>query len=104
MKWPLRCFLLSPAAAEGPVSLFNGRDLAGGESRLGVPPVTAEPLGVFQVVTYELHSPEWQELVRGGKARSWPGYSRAKRGHTGLQDHGDPVWFRNIRIRPLTTD
>jgi len=32
-----------------------------------------------QVVSYELHSPEWQELVQGGKARSWPGYGRAKR-------------------------
>jgi hypothetical protein len=25
----------------------------------------------------------------------------ARRGHVGLQDHGRPVWYRNVRIQPL---
>ena len=67
MKWPFRCILLvllSPCAAgaaqQERVSLFNGRDLAGWESCLGVPPGDAEPLGrgrdplgVFRVVTVD---------------------------------------------------
>ena len=50
---------------------------------------------------YELGSPEWERLVAASKFAEWPGYGRAQRGHIGLQDHGDPVWFRGIRIREL---
>ncbi len=54
-----------------------------------------------KVVEYELWSPEWEELVRGSKFAAWPRYGRATRGHIGLQDHGDRVAFRNIKIREL---
>lgn len=53
------------------------------------------------VVEYELWSPEWEALVQGSKFVEWPAYGRAERGHVGLQDHGDPVWYRNIKIREL---
>lgn len=53
------------------------------------------------VVTYELWSPEWEALVAESKFAEWPEYGRAERGHIGVQDHGDPVWFRNIKIREL---
>ncbi|MEM7414502.1 MAG: DUF1080 domain-containing protein [Gemmatimonadota bacterium] len=54
-----------------------------------------------QVVAYELWSPEWEALVQGSKFVEWPAYGRAERGHIGLQDHGDPVWYRNVKIREL---
>jgi hypothetical protein len=53
------------------------------------------------VVTYELWSPEWEALVAESKFAEWPEYGRATRGHIGVQDHGDPVWFRNLKIREL---
>jgi hypothetical protein len=53
------------------------------------------------MVRYELRSPDWEHRVRNSKFVEWPEYGRARRGHIGLQDHGDRVWFRNIKIREL---
>lgn len=54
-----------------------------------------------QVVTYELQSPEWEAKVAASKFRQWPGYGRAPKGYIALQDHGDRVAYRSIRIREL---
>ena len=52
-----------------------------------------------KVAEYELGSPEWSVRVAASKFKAWPGYGRAAAGHIALQDHGDRVAFRNIRIR-----
>ena len=52
-----------------------------------------------RVVSYELLSPEWEAKVKATKFAQWPEYGRAARGHIALQDHGDWVAYRNIRIR-----
>ncbi|MFW5972417.1 MAG: 3-keto-disaccharide hydrolase [Bacteroidota bacterium] len=54
-----------------------------------------------KVVEYEQWSDEWQQLVEASKFVDFPGYGQYREGHIALQDHGDPVWFRNIRIRQL---
>lgn len=54
-----------------------------------------------KVVEYTLWSPEWEAMVKDSKFASMPEYGRLKRGHIALQDHGDKVWFKNIKIRPL---
>jgi hypothetical protein len=54
-----------------------------------------------KIVEYELGSDDWKARVEASKFRDMPGYGRARSGHIALQDHGDPVAFRNIRIRIL---
>ena len=53
------------------------------------------------VVEYELGSADWQAKVAASKFVEWPAYGQASRGHIGLQDHGNRVWFRNIRLREI---
>jgi hypothetical protein len=54
-----------------------------------------------KVVEYELWTPEWKTLVANNKFKQWPTYGMAKAGHIGLQDHGDTVAFKNIKLRVL---
>lgn len=56
-----------------------------------------------KVVEYTLWTPEWDELVANSKFKNFEGFTEgvSKEGYIGLQDHGYPVWFRNIKIREL---
>ncbi|MEM9672847.1 MAG: DUF1080 domain-containing protein [Cyclobacteriaceae bacterium] len=54
-----------------------------------------------KVVEYDLWTDEWNARVAETKFKDMPGYGQFKEGHIALQDHSDPVWFKNIRIRPL---
>jgi len=58
-------------------------------------------LNGVRVVEYELWTPDWERRVRESKFKDYPNYGRARRGHIGLQDHGDRAAYRNIRIREL---
>lgn len=43
----------------------------------------------------------WQALVASSKFKNMPGFAAFRSGRIALQDHGDNVWYRNIRIRRL---
>ena len=63
------------------------------------------------VVEYHLWTPQWQELLDNSKFSKdkWPeAYDlllncggENHEGYIGLQDHGDDVWFRNIKVKVL---
>ena len=55
-----------------------------------------------RLLAYELWTDEWREEVARTKFADWPGYGMARSGHIGLQDHGDPVWYRNLKVRRIT--
>jgi hypothetical protein len=54
-------------------------------------------------VSYELHSDDWKKRVAETHVKNRKGYGQ-RRGHIGLQDYSDHLWFRNIQIRPLEKD
>lgn len=53
------------------------------------------------VVSFQMHTPEWDTMVENSKFKTMPDFGKATRGHIALQDHGDKVWFRNIKIREI---
>ena len=54
-----------------------------------------------KLLEYELWSADWEKRYQASKFAKMLRYGRAKRGHIVIQDHGNLVWFRNIKIRPL---
>ena len=58
-------------------------------------------LNGVKVVEYEFGSPDWEARVKASKFAPHPHYGRNATGYIGLQDHGDWVAFRNIKIRVL---
>jgi hypothetical protein len=43
----------------------------------------------------------WKAMVAKSKFNTMPHFGLAMSGHIALQDHGNPVWYRNIKIRRL---
>lgn len=61
-------------------------------------------LNGVQIVDYTLGSDAWRAAVDSSKFAPFEHYGMARSGAIGLQDHGDPLWLRNIKIRPLADD
>ena len=91
------CYALY-AAAEGvvrPVGEYN-------KVRLVVHDANVEHwLNGYKIVEYTIGSDDWLKRVAASKFSDWEYFARYRKGHIGLQDHTDRVWFRNIRIREL---
>lgn len=54
-----------------------------------------------RVLQYERWTVEWFAMLRASKFREHNEFGAMQQGHIGLQDHGDVVKFRNIKIREL---
>jgi hypothetical protein len=52
-----------------------------------------------RVLQYELGSPAVQAAIEKSKFKGIARFGKPQKGHILLQDHGDRVWFRTVRIR-----
>jgi hypothetical protein len=56
-----------------------------------------------KVLEYQLESPALKTAIAESKFKSIARFGTVQKGHILLQDHGDEVWYRNIKIRPRKT-
>ena len=54
-----------------------------------------------KILEYELDSPALRTAIAASKFKSVPDFDKPKRAHLLLQDHGNAVCYRNMKIREL---
>jgi hypothetical protein len=72
----------------------SGRIVAAG-------PAVEHWLNGSRVLSYELGSPALRKLIADSKFKDVARFGTLQKGHILLQDHGDQVWYRNVKIRRL---
>lgn len=58
-------------------------------------------LNGVKIVEADMNGQEWADLVAGSKFASMPDFGKSQKGHIALQDHGNKVWYRNIKLKQL---
>ena len=58
-------------------------------------------LNGIKVIEYERGSQVWRALVSRSKYVDWPDFGELSEGNILLQDHGDEIFFKNIKIKTL---
>jgi hypothetical protein len=58
-------------------------------------------LNEVHVISTDLWNDSWKKLIAGSKFKEMPGFGTFQSGHIALQDHGEEVWYRKIRVKKI---
>ena len=58
-------------------------------------------LNGVKVVEFEMYNDHWTDMISKSKFKDMKGFGLAEKGKIALQDHGNTVWYKNIKIKTL---
>ena len=87
--------LLASKEADKPLGQWNAVEIKSKDGRLDF------YMNGQHTLSTTLWDKHWKQMVAISKFKDMPGFSAFKEGKISLQDHGDDVWFRNIKIKRL---
>ena len=57
-----------------------------------------------KVVEAEIGGEDWNQRIANSKFKDWEKFGKSPRGRIALQDHGDKIWFKDIKIKRLDSE
>ena len=87
--------LISAKETVRPVGEWNQAEILSNRGRLQF------FLNGEEVLSTTMWDEAWRTMIANSKFKAWQGFGTYKKGRIALQDHGDDVWYRNIKIRKL---
>lgn len=87
--------LLAAKEAARPAGEWNAAEIIANKGKLDF------YLNGVHTLSTMMWTDTWKQMIAISKFRDMPGFGTFKKGRIALQDHGDDVWYRNIRIKKL---